>query len=154
MALGPRDDHVSRAQVMPDEVDKAKKIEDPASRRRRRSIQGAGITQVQVGLGHSSRRFVVANTDGVLASDHQVRTRFSVICVASGDTGMQTGYRPIAATLGFEVPEDDAVDEAARGAARQAITNSRLVRRRRASCRSSSEAVRRDAVPRGVRPRP
>ncbi len=122
VALGPRVEHASRARVMPDEVDKAKKIEillraDDVAR-----SEGAGITQVQVGLGHSTRRFVVANTDGVLASDHQVRTRFSVICVASGDTGMQTGYRPIAATLGFEILSDDAVDEAARGAARQAIT--------------------------------
>jgi TldD protein len=122
VALGPLDAHASGASVMPDDVDKAKKIElllraDDAAR----SV-GAAITQVQVGLGNSSRRFVVANSDGVHASDHQVRTRFNVVCVASGDTGMQTGYRPIAATRGFEILTPDAVDEAARGAARQAIT--------------------------------
>ena len=35
---------------------------------------------------------------------------------------MQTGYRPIAGTRGFELLSADAVAEAARGAARQAIT--------------------------------
>jgi len=120
--LGPRVEYQSIADVMPDDVDKAKKIEvllraDDVAR-----SEGAAITQVQVGLGNSSRHFVVANSDGVLASDHQIRTRFNVICVASGDTGMQTGYRPIAATRGFEILTPDAVDDAARGAARQAIT--------------------------------
>jgi TldD protein len=122
VAPSARIDYPPTATVMPDEVDKARKIEvllraDDVAR-----SEGAAITQVQVGLGNSSRRFVVANSDGVLAADHQVRTRFNVICVASGDTGMQTGYRPIAATRGFEILNPDAIDEAARGAARQAIT--------------------------------
>lgn len=122
VALSARIDYPATAAVMPDEVDKARKIDlllraDDVAR-----SEGAAISQVQVGLGNSSRRFVVANSDGVLAADHQVRTRFNVICVASGDTGMQTGYRPIAATRGFEILTPDAIDEAARGAARQAIT--------------------------------
>ena len=77
---------------------------------------------MQVALGDSTRHFVVANSDGLFAGDHQVRTRFNVSCIATGDTGMQTGYRPIAGTRGFELLSADAVAEAARGAARQAIT--------------------------------
>ena len=122
VALGPRDAHRSTARLVPGDVDKARRIEillaaDDAARG-----AGAQITQVQVGLGGSTRRFVVANSDGVHASDHQVRTRFNVRCVASGDTGMQTGYQPIAATLGFEILTPEAVDAAARAAADQAIT--------------------------------
>ncbi|MDE3065193.1 MAG: TldD/PmbA family protein [Acidobacteriota bacterium] len=122
VALGDRVVHAASAEILPEEVDKARTIEllrraDDVAR-----SEGAAITQVQVGVGSSSRRFVVANSDGVLASDHQVRTRFNVICVASGDTGMQTGYRPIAATRGFEILTPEAVADAARGAARQAIT--------------------------------
>jgi TldD protein len=83
---------------------------------------GSAITQVQVALGDSQRDILVANTDGVFATDHQVRTRFNVSCIATGDTGMQTGYRPIAFTRGFEVLTAEAVEEAARGAAQQAIT--------------------------------
>jgi TldD protein len=122
VALGELRQHDSRAEVEPGDVAKARKIEllrqaDDVAR-----SEGSSITQVQVGLGDSTRRFVVANSDGVFASDHQVRTRFNVSCVATGDTGMQTGYRPLAATRGFEILQPDAIEEAARGAARQAIT--------------------------------
>ena len=116
------DEHRSHARTMPRDVDKSRKIEllrlaDDVAR-----SEGGSISQVQVGIGDSTRRFVVANSDGVFASDEQVRTRFNVSCVAVGDGGMQTGYRPLAATLGFEILTQEAVEEAARGAARQAIT--------------------------------
>ena len=122
IALGDLVRHQSAATMLPGDVDKASKIElllhaDDVAR-----SEGSSITQVQVALGDSSRHFVVANSDGVFAADHQVRTRFNVSCVATGDTGMQTGYRPIAGTRGFELLSPDAVTEAARGAARQAIT--------------------------------
>ena len=64
---------------------------------------GAGISQVQAGFGSSTRRVLIANSDGLLAGDEQARTRFSVSCVALGDTGMQTGYETAARTLGFEL---------------------------------------------------
>jgi len=122
IALGPLSSHASRAEIAPDSVDKARKIEllmhaDDVAR-----SEGSSVSQVQVAVGDSTRRFVVANSEGVFAADHQVRTRFNISCVASGDTGMQTGYRPIAATRGFEILTPEAVAEAARGAARQAIT--------------------------------
>ncbi|MHB8378799.1 MAG: TldD/PmbA family protein [Acidimicrobiales bacterium] len=112
----------SLAEIEPRDVEKSKKIElllqaDDVAR-----SEGSSITQVQVGLGDSTRRFVVANSEGVFASDHQVRTRFNVSCIATGDTGMQTGYRPVAATWGFELLGPGVIEEAARGAARQAIT--------------------------------
>ena len=39
---------------------------------------GGAITQVQVGYGDSRRRILIANSDGPLAEDDQVRTRFNV----------------------------------------------------------------------------
>jgi TldD protein len=122
IALGALSNHPTLATVLPHDVDKARKIElmnlaDDAAR-----SEGSSITQVSVAVGDSSRRFVVANSEGVFAADHQVRTRFNVTCIATGDTGMQTGYRPIAGTRGFELLSGDAVTSAARGAARQAIT--------------------------------
>jgi TldD protein len=122
VALGPLADHPTRATTLPGDVDKARKIElllhaDDVAR-----SEGSSITQVQIGLGDSTRHFVVANSDGVFAADHQVRTRFNISCVATGDTGMQTGYRPVAGTRGFELLSNEAVADAARAAARQAIT--------------------------------
>ena len=49
------------------------------------------------------RRIQVANSDGLLADDDQVRTRLMVQCVATGDTGMQTGYEAPGRTIGFEL---------------------------------------------------
>jgi TldD protein len=122
IALDALRDYPTHATILPGDVDKARKIEllryaDDVAR-----SEGLSITQVQVALGDSTRRFVVANSEGVFASDHQVRTRFNISCVASGDAGMQTGYRPIAGTSGFEILTMQAVEEAARGAAKQAIT--------------------------------
>jgi TldD protein len=82
---------------------------------------GSGISQVQVGFGTSSRRVLIANSDGLLAGDEQARTRFSVSCVALGDTGMQTGYETAARTLGFDLFDEVSVEELARKAASQAL---------------------------------
>ena len=120
-ALPGRRRRPPRADVLPSTVAKATKIElllraDDAAR-----ASGSEITQVQVGYGDSRRRVLVASTDGVLAEDDQVRTRFSVVCVASGDTGMQTGYESVAKTVGFELFDHADVQEIARAAARRAL---------------------------------
>jgi TldD protein len=75
---------------------------------------GAAVSQVQASYAEGRRRILVATTEGVNASDDQVRTRFNVVCVATGDTGLQTGYESLARTEGFEL--FDTVDIAAMGA--------------------------------------
>ena len=82
---------------------------------------GGAVTQVQAGYGGSRRRVLVANSEGVLAGDEQVRTRFSVSCVAEGDAGLQTGFETAARTVGFEMFEDVSVEELAELAARRAL---------------------------------
>jgi len=139
--------------MLPADVDKARKIDllrhaDDVAR-----SQGPSVTQVQVALGDSSRHFVVANSEGVYASDHQIRTRFNISCVATGDTGMQTGYRPIAGTRGFELLSEGAVEEAARGAAQQAITKLDARPAPSGDFPVVLAGVRGNLVPRGVRPR-
>jgi TldD protein len=108
--------------VAPETVAKAAKVELLA--RADDAARGAGgaIRQVTVGYSDSRRRILVANSDGVLAEDDQVRTRFSVSCVAAGDTGLQTGYQTAALTVGFELFDRVEVEELARGAARRALT--------------------------------
>ena len=83
---------------------------------------GGAIVQVSVGYGDSRRRVLVANSEGLLAEDDRVRTRFFVTCVASGDGGMQTGSESLAYALGFEMFDEHPVEEAAVKAARRAIT--------------------------------
>ena len=107
--------------TLPESVSKAEKVElllraDDAAR-----STGGAIAQVSVGYGDSRRRIVVANSDGLLTSDDQVRTRLFVMCVASGDTGLQTGYESLARTIGFELFEDVSVEEVAERAGRRAL---------------------------------
>jgi TldD protein len=110
-----------RNATLPSEVEKAAKLEllsraDDAAR-----STGGAITQVQVGYGDSRRRVLIASTDGTHAEDDQIRTRFNVSCVATGDTGMQTGYESVARTEGFEVFAAMAVEDLARVAATRAL---------------------------------
>ena len=113
---------VSPVAKYPDEIRKADKvsllqrIDDTA-----RSIDGA-IVQVSAGYGDSRKRMLVANTDGVLVGDEQVRTLLRVSVVADGDKGMQTGYQSAGHTMGFELFDQLDVDELAREAVRIAIT--------------------------------
>jgi TldD protein len=118
---GPRH-AVSKVEVAPDTVGKAAKVEllmraDDAAR----SV-GKSIVQVSAGYGDSRKRVLIANSDGVLVDDEQVRTLFRVSAVASGDTGLQTGYESLGHTIGFELFEQHDVEELARRAARRALT--------------------------------
>jgi TldD protein len=108
--------------VPPEDVAKATKVEllslaDAAAR-----AEGAGISQVSARYGDSRRRILVANSDGLLAEDDQVRTLFSVSCVATGDTGLQTGRESTGRTIGFELFDEADVEAMARRAAQRAIT--------------------------------
>ena len=83
---------------------------------------GDAVTQVQAGCGSSRRQVLIANSEGLLARDEQARTRFSVSCVATGDTGLQTGFESAARTLGFELFDEVSVEELARLAAGRALS--------------------------------
>src|ERR1700728_2394516 len=121
VALPPRQSLPDRRSVLPSQVEKSAKLEllsraDDAAR-----SAGSSITQVQVGYGDSRRQVLIASTDGLLSEDDQIRTRFNVSCVATGDTGMQTGFESVARTEGFELFGQFAVEDIARIAARRAI---------------------------------
>jgi TldD protein len=123
VALSRRDVRpVSPVATFPDSVPKAAKVgllqrADDAAR-----SSGGAIVQVSAGYGDSRKRILVANSDGLLSSDDQVRTLFRVSVVASGDAGMQTGYESIGNTIGFELFDRYAVDDLARTAAQRALT--------------------------------
>jgi TldD protein len=107
--------------VLPETVEKARKIEvleraDAAARGRSDSIR-----QVSAAYADSRRRILVANSDGLLAEDDQVRTRFMVQCVAVGDTGAQTGMEAPGRTVGFELFDEIDPEGVAQTAAERAL---------------------------------
>lgn len=121
VALSAEPERSARVSVLPETVGKAAKVElltraDAAAR-----AAGGGIRQVTAVYGDNRRRILVANSDGLLANDDQVRTRFAVTAVASGDTGMQTGYESHGFTRGFEMFDDLDVETLGRSAAEQAL---------------------------------
>jgi len=108
--------------ILPETVGKGTKVEllqraDEAAR-----AEGGSIRQVRARYGDSRRQILVANSDGLLSGDDQVRTLFVVSTVAFGDTGMQTGYESLGRTIGFELFDRVEVEDIARSAARRAIT--------------------------------
>ena len=143
VALGDLARHDLRASVVPGDVAKERRVELLESADDAARSTGSSVTQVMVGLGDSRRRILVANSDGTFASDDLVRTRMNVICVASGDTGMQTGFQPIAKTSGFEVFDREDVSAVATKGRTTGPGQARgQARARRASSRSSSPAAR------------
>jgi TldD protein len=121
VALGPATANGAGERTPPDTVPKERKLELLTRADEVARSAGDAITQVQAGCGDSRRRVVIANSDGLLAGDDQIRTRFNVVCVANGDTGMQTGYEAVARTEGFEIFERYDIDELARTAATRAL---------------------------------
>jgi TldD protein len=108
--------------VQPEDIAKSAKVAlltraDAAAR-----AEGGAIKQVSARVADSRRRIMVANSDGLLAEDDQVKTLFSVSAVALGDTGMQTGYESVGYTIGWELFDRLDVEEHARKVARQALT--------------------------------
>jgi TldD protein len=114
----PRPNEVA---ILPEEVAKARKVELLARADDAARSAGSAISQVTVRYGDSRRRILVANSDGLLTEDDQVRTLFTVMAVASGDTGMQTGYQSLGRTVGFELFDTYDVTELAREAAQRAL---------------------------------
>jgi len=112
--------HEVRATKLHDSATTAQKLEllrqaDEAAR----GSSGA-ISQVQAAYSEGRRRILVANTEGVFASDDQVRSRFNVMAIASGDSGMQTGFEALARTEGLEMFDAVDIAELAGIAARRA----------------------------------
>jgi TldD protein len=111
----------SPIQVLPAHVGKQQKVDllqraDEAAR-----ACGGAVRQVKAFYRDSRRQVLVANSEGVLASDDQVRAQFRVTVVTSGDTGMQTGGESVGATMGFELFDRHDVADLARSAARRAL---------------------------------
>jgi TldD protein len=108
--------------LQPSDIPKARKVELLVAADEMARAEGAAITQVAARYADSRRRILVANSDGTLAGDDQVKSLFSVSCVATGDAGMQTGRESVGRTVGFELFDEYDVRELARAAAQRAIT--------------------------------
>ncbi len=108
--------------LVPSEIDKATKVERVRRADQVARAQHHAISQVSVNYSDNRRRILVANSEGLLVTDDQTRTNFSVSCVASGDVGLQTGNESVGHTIGFELFDRYSVEELAVNAAARAVT--------------------------------
>ena len=116
---------VNTVRIAPGPVPKSRKVELLSIANDAARGIDASIVQVSASYGDSTRRILVCNSDGVFATDEQVRTNFRISVVANGDAGMQTGFDSLGHTIGFELFDEESVEELAARAARQAVTKLR-----------------------------
>jgi TldD protein len=122
VALGTTASHpIDPDVVLPETVEKRRKVDLLARADAAARATGSAITSVTASYADARRRILVANSDGLVADDDRVRTRMSVQCVATGDTGMQTGYDAPGRTLGFELFDSIAPEAIGRKAANTAL---------------------------------
>ncbi|MCP4960960.1 MAG: TldD/PmbA family protein [Actinomycetia bacterium] len=122
VVLAPSEPGGTTVVTYPETVPKATKVAmlrtaDDAARAASNSI-----SQASARYSDGRRKILIANSEGVWATDDQVRTLFSVSCVASGDTGMQTGRESIGHTMGFELFDEFDVADLAERVAKRATT--------------------------------
>ncbi len=117
----PRRFERAPAGVDPEHTQKAAKVALLAAAADAAYAVSGSISQVLARYGDNRRRILVANSDGVLVEDEQVRTVFSVACIATRDGETASGNQGIGHSGGFELFDGHGVAALAREAARQAV---------------------------------
>jgi len=81
------------------------------------------VQQVTATYAESVQDVLVANSDGLHRADTRVRLNVAVHVVAKQADVLESGFEALRGTAGFEMLTDEAVEQAARDAARRAILN-------------------------------
>jgi TldD protein len=107
--------------LAPEDVETVRKVDavramDEAAR----EVSG-DVRQVIASYAEGSQQVLVANSDGLLATDRRVRTRLACTVVAQRDGNVQTGSWNPGATAGFELLEAHPPAGVGRKAAEQAV---------------------------------
>jgi len=79
------------------------------------------ITQVGVGFGDTTKRILIANSEGLYVEDTQTLTRFGVNCAALEGDKRSMGYESKAGSFGFEHFDIRLAEDYGRKAAEMAI---------------------------------
>lgn len=122
---GPRRHPVGEVRIDPRSIPKDARVDllraaDDAAR-----AYNPQVVQVSAGVADSRRRILVANTDGLHATDEVTRVLFRVNVVADADGGKQTGYQSMGRTTGWEAFDEYDVAAMGSDAARQAVVKLR-----------------------------
>lgn len=109
-------------QIFPNEVEKRKKAEYLFAASAAAFGYSSSITQTKASFLDVTQDVLVANTEGVWAEDHRIRSRFAIEAVASSASEKQSGHLAPGGSVGFELFSQIDVEETAKEAARIAVT--------------------------------
>jgi TldD protein len=96
-------------------VDAVRAMDDAA-----REVSG-DVHQVIASYAEGAQEILIANSDGMIVTDHRVRTRLACTVVAQRDGNVQTGSWNPGASAGFELLDQHPPDQVGRKAAQQAV---------------------------------
>ena len=108
--------------IPPHSVEKKRKAERLGAASAAALAYDSRISQTKAGFLDVTKDVLVANSLGVWAEDHRVRSRFTIEAVASSLSEKQSGRLGPGASVGFELFDRIDAEETAREAARIAVT--------------------------------
>ena len=111
-----------KIEIMPNSVDKSKKVELMKQAYSAAKNYDDVISQVSVRYLDQEQNVLIANSEGLFVEDKRVRTRMAIAAVASRKGEMQTGFYGPGASMGFEFYNKIDIKEYAKEAARIAKT--------------------------------
>lgn len=112
---------VSHIDEYPDSVDVSRKAELLRRANEAAFDMDSRVYQVEASLWDGVKLVAVANSDGLLAGDQRVMTRFNVAAYAAEDDNRQTGRHGSGGRTGFEHFKNNTPEMLAREAVRQAL---------------------------------
>lgn len=109
-------------EIMPNSVEKARKLEVLQKANDIARNYDAAISQVMVHLLDEEQSILIANSEGKFVEDQRTRSRIGIVSIASEGTKMETGVYGPGAHQGFEFIEQLDLDYYAKESARMATT--------------------------------
>ncbi|OCA83181.1 peptidase C69 [Bacillus sp. FJAT-27225] len=115
-------DSIHPIQVMPQDVEKARKAAIIKAAYEKAKNYHSSISQVTVRYMDEEQNVLIANSEGKFVEDKRVRSRLAIQAVAVRDNKMETGFYGPGSYQGFEFFENLNLDHYANEAARIAVT--------------------------------
>ncbi len=105
----------------PREIEIKKKLQLVENANRAAKGYSSKIKQVSVTYRDSVQNICIATSDGTIAEDERIHTLALINVIAAEGDVLQTGYEPVGALSGFELFEENPLDEIAVKAAQKAV---------------------------------
>lgn len=115
-------DKIMPIQISPDTVPIEDKIEIIISSNKTARMFDSSIKQVKVGLIDTNQKVKICSSEGVISEDERIYTTGLIYVIASDNGVIQTGYETVSGLIGYELFEENKMNELALIAATRAVS--------------------------------